>query len=83
MTMFVILPVCRLWEATLALRYGWWNYQHPALMGVLIGAWCDLPIEAVMVWMAVTHGTVILFEAVKIWQASERSAKDVFLGPML
>jgi hypothetical protein len=51
--------------------------------GVFIGAWCDLPIEAVMVWMAVTYGTVILFEGVKIWQASERSAKDVFLGPML
>jgi hypothetical protein len=39
-----------------------------------------LPVEAVLVWLAVTYGTVILFEVVKIWQASERSAKQVFLG---
>jgi hypothetical protein len=79
-TMFVIMLVSMLWEATLALPYGWWNYQHKAMMGVFIGAWCGLPIEAVLVWLAVTYGTVILFEAVKIWQASERGAKDMFLG---
>ena len=70
LTIFIMLPVSMLWEATLALPYGWWNYEHGAMMGVFIGAWADLPIEAVMVWLAVTYGTVILFEAVKIWQAS-------------
>lgn len=80
LTMFFILLVSMLWEATLALPYGWWNYQHRAMVGLFIGAWSDLPIEAVMVWLAVTYGTVILFEAVKIWQASERRAKDIFLG---
>jgi len=69
-----------MWEATLALPYGWWNYQHKAMMGMFIGAWSGLPIEAVFVWLAVTYGTVILFEAVKIWQASGRSAKEAFLG---
>jgi hypothetical protein len=81
LTMFIILLVSLLWEATLALPYGWWNYQHGAMVGVFIGVWCGLPIEAVMVWLAVTYGTVILFEAVKIWQASGRKAKDAFLGP--
>jgi hypothetical protein len=33
------------------------------------------------VWLAVAYGTVILFEVVKIWQASGRLARDVFLGP--
>ena len=80
LTMFFILLVSLLWEATLALPYGWWNYQHSAMMGVFIGAWSGLPIEAVFVWLAVTYGTVILFEAVKIWQASERPAKQIFLG---
>jgi len=80
LTMFFILLVSLLWEATLALPYGWWNYQHPAMMGVFIGAWSGLPIEAVMVWLAVTYGTVILFEAVKIWQASGRRAREAFLG---
>jgi len=80
MTMFFIMLVSMLWEATLALPYGWWNYQHRAMMGVFIGAWCDLPIEAVLVWLAVSYGTVILFEAVKIWQASGRRMKDMMLG---
>jgi hypothetical protein len=80
LTMFFILLVSMLWEATLALPYGWWDYQHGAMLGVFIGAWSDLPIEAVLVWLAVTYGTVILYEAVKIWQASERSARNMFLG---
>jgi hypothetical protein len=80
LTMFFILLVSMLWEATLALPYGWWNYQHRAMMGVFIGAWSGLPIEAVLVWLAVTYGTVILFEVVKVWQASGRGAKEAFLG---
>ena len=80
LTMFFILLISMLWEATLALPYGWWNYQHHAMLGLFIGAWSDLPIEAVLVWLAVTYGTVILFEAVKIWQASGRRAREMFLG---
>jgi hypothetical protein len=80
LTMFFLLLISLLWEATLALPYGWWNYQHQAMMGIFIGAWSDLPIEAVLVWLAVTYGTVIVFEAVKIWQASGRRARDAFLG---
>jgi len=80
LTMFFVLLVSLLWEATLALPYGWWNYQHVAMMGVFIGAWSGLPVEAVLVWLAVTYGTVILFEVVKVWQASGRRAKQAFLG---
>ena len=80
MTMFFIMLVSMLWEATLALPYGWWNYQHRAMMGIFIGAWCDLPIEAVLVWLAVSYGTVILFEAVKIWQASDRTMREMMVG---
>jgi len=32
------------------------------------------------VWIAVSYATVIVFEVVKIWQASGRKAKDAFLG---
>lgn len=80
LTMFFIMLVSMLWEATLALPYGWWSYQHRAMIGVFIGAWSQLPVEAVLVWLAVTYGSVVIFEAVKIWQASERSAKGIFLG---
>jgi hypothetical protein len=80
LTIFFILLISLLWEATLALPYGWWNYQHGTMMGIFIGAWSGLPIEAVFVWLAVTYATVVVFEAVKIWQASGRPAREAFLG---
>ena len=80
LTMFFMLLVSELWEATLALPYGWWGFQHRQMIGLFIGAWSDLPIEEIFVWIAVTYATTIVFEVVKIWQASGRRAKDVFLG---
>jgi hypothetical protein len=80
LTLFLVLLISLLWEATLAIPYGWWGYQPRQMMGLSIGAWFGLPIEAVCVWIAVTYATVIVFEVVKLWQASDRSAKDAFLG---
>ena len=78
-TLFLMLLVSLLWEATLALPYGWWGYKPDAMMGVFVGAWSELPLEAVLVWLAVTFTTVILFEAVKIWTASHRSLGDFLI----
>lgn len=69
LTFFLILLISLLWEATLAIPYGWWGYQSNQMMGVFIGAWAGLPIEAVCVWIAVTYATAILFEVVKLYQA--------------
>src|SRR5437660_804834 len=80
LTLFIILLVSLFWEATLAVPYGWWGYQQQQMMGLFIGAWAGLPIEAVCVWIAVTYATVIVFEVIKLWQASERPLKDAFLG---
>jgi len=80
LTLFFMLLVSQLWEATLALPYGWWSFQHRQMIGLFIGAWDDLPIEEVFVWIAVSYATTIVFEIVKIWQASERPAKEAFLG---
>ncbi len=80
LTLFFILLVSQLWEATLALPYGWWNFQHRQMIGLFVGAWSDLPIEEVCVWIAVTYATTIVFEMLKIWQASGRPAKQAFLG---
>jgi len=77
---FFILLISLIWEATLASPYGWWRYHDEAMMGVYIGAWNRLPVEAVMVWMAVTYTTVIIFEAVKIWVASGKGLKEACLG---
>lgn len=79
-TLFFILLISLLWEATLAVPYGWWGYQQDQMLGVFIGAWSGLPIEAVWVWIAVTYATVIVFEVVKVWQASGRRARHAFFG---
>jgi hypothetical protein len=80
LTLFFMLLVSLLWEATLAVPYNWWNFQHRQMMGLFIGAWSRLPIEEVCVWIAVTYATAIVFEVVKIWLASERSVHDALLG---
>ena len=80
LTLFFILLVSLLWEATLAVPYQWWDYQPKQMVGIRIGAWSGLPIEAVCVWISVTYATAIVFEIVKLWQASERPAKDALLG---
>jgi hypothetical protein len=80
LTLFMILLISMFWEATMAVPYGWWGYQPERMMGLFIGAWARLPIEAVTVWIAVTYGTTIVYEAVKIWQYSGKTAKQAFLG---
>ena len=80
LTVFMILLISMFWEATLAVPYGWWGYQQRQMMGLFIGAWAGLPLEAVLVWVAVTYGTTIVYEIVKIWQASGKPAKRAFLG---
>jgi hypothetical protein len=54
------------WEATLAAPYLWWGYQPNHMMGLSIGAWFGLPIEAVILWLSVTFTTVMVFETFKI-----------------
>jgi hypothetical protein len=80
LTMFMILLISLLWEVTLALPYGWWNFQDDAMIGLRITAWSRLPIEEIVVWIAVTWATVIVYENVKRWQASGRSARHAFVG---
>lgn len=80
LTLFLILLVSLLWEATLAVPYGWWGYQPRQMVGICVGAWADLPIEAVCLWMAVTYATTILFETLKLWHASGKGGREAFLG---
>jgi hypothetical protein len=82
-TFFFILLVSVLWEVTLALPYGWWDYRPAAMMGLTIGAWRGLPVEAVCVWLAVSFTTVIVYEVIKIWQALGTSAWEAFFGKRL
>jgi hypothetical protein len=80
LTLFLIVLISLQWEATLALPYGWWGYQSTAMIGIYIRAWHDLPIEAVLVWVGVTFAAVIIYEAVRTWQASGRSLRNALRG---
>ncbi|MBX6314984.1 MAG: hypothetical protein IRY99_19015 [Isosphaeraceae bacterium] len=77
---FVLLLVSLLWEATLASPYRWWGYRDEQMLGLYIYAWCRLPIEAVIVWFAVTYMTVIVYEVVKIFLAVERPSREALFG---
>ena len=50
------------------------------MMGLTIGAWSHLPIEAVCVWLAVSFTTMISYEAVQIWLATGLRARAAFFG---
>ncbi len=80
LAIFFVLLVSILWEATLAIPYGWWNYRDEQMLGVRITAWGGLPIEAVCLWMAVTYATVIVYETVKCWEASGKSIRHALFG---
>jgi hypothetical protein len=80
LTVFFMMLVSLLWDATLAVPYNWWNFQHHQMIGLFIGAWSGLPIEEVCIWIAVSYATVIVFEVVKVVLASERSVRETLLG---
>ncbi len=83
LTAFFILLVSLMWEVTLAIPYGWWNFRAEQMLGVRITAWGYLPIEEVCLWMTVTYATVIVYETVKCWQSSGRSMRHAFFGNSL
>lgn len=79
-TSFFVVLISLLWEVTLALPYGWWDFQPNMMTGIFIDAWSDLPIEEVFLWFAVTFTAVIVFETIKIWQASGKGLMEALLG---
>jgi hypothetical protein len=78
--MFMMLVVSLMWEVTLALPYGWWNFRDQQMLGIRVTAWSRLPIEEVYIWIGVTYASVIVYEIVKRWKASGRTARHAFLG---
>lgn len=65
-TVFWVALTSIFWEATLAAPYGWWGYKERHMMGLFVGAWFGLPVEAVVLWLSVTFTTVMVYETFKI-----------------
>lgn len=80
LTMFLIVLISLMWEATLAMPYQWWGFKPEHMIGVYITGWTNLPIEEIVVWIAVTFETTIVYEVIRRWQASKRPARQAFLG---
>jgi hypothetical protein len=59
-----ILLVSLFWEATIAVPYQWWGYQPRQMLGLLLNGFSGLPIEAPLLWLAITWGTVIVYETI-------------------
>jgi hypothetical protein len=77
----VTVLISVIWEATLALRYGWWNYQMTSMVGPTVAPWSNLPIEAWFLWVSVTWGVMVNYEVAKIKGVSGKSWRDTILGP--
>ncbi len=51
LTLTVTTLISIIWEVTLALPRGYWNYNPIHMLGIFIPPWSHLPIEAVTVWI--------------------------------
>ena len=76
-TLQTLLLVSLLWEVTLALPYGWWNYNQQWMLGIGILPWSNLPIEAPMLWVAAAWSNIGIYEVAKLYYFSEQPFRDV------
>jgi hypothetical protein len=79
-TLLVVTLMSLLWEVTLALPYGWWNYREAQMIGVFVVPWSGIPIEACLLWVAAGWGEVFIYEAFKIYVHSGRTLRQVLFG---
>ena len=79
-TMTVAVLVSLIWEVTLALPNGWWDYQRDQMMGLTITPWSDLPIEAAVLWVFAGWGNVILYEFFRFKLHTRRSFMRALFG---
>jgi hypothetical protein len=83
--LYVLVTSC-IWEVTLGIARSWWWYQpSPAIMGWTIRAFGSLPprpypIEALLVWLAVSFDTIFAYEFLKGITYDRRGARKAMLG---
>ena len=78
--MLVHVLVSVIWETTLALPFGWWNYRPYAMMGIFIEAWSRLAIEATGLWLSVGWASMFTYEATKIKVVTGKTWRAVLFG---
>ena len=76
-----LLLLSVVWEATLAVPYGWWGYKNEQMLGLQILAWHRLPVEAVLLWLMAAWGAVISYEFWRAYFHMARPLMEALFGP--
>lgn len=79
-TVMVGSLVSLLWEVTLALPYGWWNYHPEQMIGIFVEPWSGLPVEACTLWIAAGWAEIFIYETFRIYVHSGKSLREVLFG---
>ena len=79
-TLMWVLLTSLLWEATLASPFGWWRYRPEWMMGLHISAWAELPVEAVVLWIAVSYTTISVYETMKVLIHIQKPTMSALFG---
>jgi hypothetical protein len=72
-----LMLVYLIWEGTLAMPYGYWDYNRQQMLGVFVRPWGGLPIEAVALWFATGWLNLATYEALRIVFANGRPLTDL------
>lgn len=67
LTFFSLGLVSMFWEATLGVPYRWWGYNPEHMLGIFIGAWANLPLEAVLLWGVSGWINVMTYELLRMY----------------
>ena len=79
-TLMTLVLISLIWEATLAIPYGWWAYVPSQMLGLFIKPWSGLPVEAVVLWIAAAWMNVIAYELIRLLLATDRPLRHAFAG---
>ena len=80
LTVILLLLVSLMWEATLAIPYGWWAYKSESMLGIMLPAWTNLPIEAVLLWLVAAWQTIFCYEFLRIFLHMKRGVRHALFG---
>ncbi len=75
--LFITL-ISQFWESSLGVPYQWWGYQPEAMMGIRFPAYCGMPIEASLVWVASAWTSIIIYETLVEWFDQKLRYRDIF-----
>jgi hypothetical protein len=82
-SLYVLLTSC-IWEVTLGLPRKWWDYKETAILGRKLAVWSFpnggvYPLEALMVWIAVTFACVLYYEFFRAFFRDPRPAVELLV----